>query len=135
MSFLSTLGKIFKGVAVGAQVASQVAPLVPGTAGGILAGIGGIGSIVGTIEGVLEKNVPGSQKLALAAPIVEEAVLAELRAKGFKVADNEKFKAAITELTSATVDLYNSLESQASNPAATTEGTIKAISGASAPEQ
>jgi hypothetical protein len=127
MSFLSTLGKIFKGFAVGSQVASQVAPLVPGTAGGILAGIGGIGTIVGTVEGVLEKSIPGSQKLALAAPIVEQAILAELSAKGFKIGDDAKFKTAISELTSATVDLYNALEAPlagavASPPTVTIQG-------------
>ena len=116
MSFLSTLGKVFRGIALGGQIATEIAPAVPGNAGTILTGIGGIGSIVGVVEGALEKGSTGAQKLALAAPIVEQAVLAELSARGLKVADSAKFKTAINELTSATVDLYNALET----PAATT---------------
>ncbi len=54
-------------------------------------------------------GVDGSKKLLMAAPLVEQELLLLFKAKGWQIADEVAFKAAVSKLASDTADLLNSV--------------------------
>lgn len=114
-TWLKQFGQI---VLEGLEIAAGVAPLMaiakPSAAGTVNAVASDLQQILNTIQQTevigQQANLSGAQKLAAASPIVKQQVLTLLQQWGFSVADQNKFAAATTGLTSVLADVLNSVQ-------------------------
>ena len=113
MSWLSNFGNALKKAFT---VESQYEPIVatalsaiPQTTA-VAAGLNVFQGVVGSIESVFGGGGSGAQKLAAAAPIVQAAIENSGFLSGKKIADLNKYEAAVKAWTSAFVDVLNTLE-------------------------
>ena|SRR5215472_856864 len=120
--FTTFLGKLGKYLAEGVAVASGVWPLVQPFFGSgtkaaqtvpvVINDLTSIGSIVVQAEALIQTPGSGAQKLAAAAPLVENIVRTSELVVGHKIADQAGFTKGCTDLTSAVAEILNSLDSQ-----------------------
>lgn len=125
-SFLKKLGQVLaKGIAIAADVAGLfplVQPFLGSSATASKAGqivqtatndLTSIGQTVVTAEALIQAPNSGSQKLAAAAPLVEQILKTSELVSGKHIANEAAFSAAAQKITSGVADLLNSLDQNA----------------------
>jgi len=121
LTWLKQIGlDIVKGVAAAITGGEKVivnALTAPGTLTSdlkdIIAAVRDVEAISATLK---SKTLTGPEKLAAAAPLVQQVVLNSEFMYGKKIADQALFNEAVQGFTQAAVDLANSLEAQPASP-------------------
>lgn len=116
MGWLKNFGRA---VLTGVKIASGYAPLVGGfvpAGGGVARGVDTflrISQMIFQTEAMfanMSGTTSGAEKLRLTAPLISQVILQSDAMIGKKVKDQAKFNAAVLAITSATADLWNSVE-------------------------
>lgn len=114
MSFLKKLGQVLvKGLQIVTGLGPVVTQYAPNAAGTLTAVEDTLGQIIAAVQSAeamgAALTLTGPQKLTAAAPLVEQAVLALFKARGWNIGDETAFKAAVAKLTGDVADLLNSV--------------------------
>ena len=118
--FTTFLGKLGKYLAEGVAVASGLWPMVQPFFGSatkaqqigtvVINDLTSIASVVVQAEAILQQPGSGAQKLAAAAPLVQNIIRTSELVSGHKIANEALFTQGCTDLTSAVAEILNSLD-------------------------
>lgn len=122
MSFLKKVGQV---LATAVGVLTGIGPIfaaaIPGSRDDrvvtkVVDTLAQISGVVVQVEAfstaLTDKSISGADKLRAAAPLVEKVIRSSELIVGREIADEKRFSAAVTALTSAWVDILNSLKDE-----------------------